>query len=209
MNPVSGQSADFNTLARLIAASRINKLQKQVAQTPIAQAAQGYMADVQPENPNQAFQAGQAAAYSPSPLALPHEAAGGLHALLGLATGISKFNPRRDAMMADDVKDMLPVIQRYMTNKENPNYFVNDLPKDESVMRQVAGSYIDNRFATKSPLDNVAQELLNRINVDRSQPSSMLDAFNEAKDYVNNQPKKVQSRKFESSTTNVPWPRKK
>lgn len=170
MNPVAGQSADFNSLARLIAASRINKLQNKVSQTPMAQAAQGYMSDFQPENPNQAFQLGQAASNSPTPVGAFPKIAKGMDGLMGLVAGIAKFNPKRSAMLGEDVQDLMPIIQRYMTNKQNPNYFVNEMPKDESVLRQVAGSYIDNKFATKSPLDHVAQELLNRINVERLRP---------------------------------------
>lgn len=170
MNPVADQSANFTPLARLIAASRIQKLQNKVGQTPIAQAAQGYMADVQPTNPNQAFQVGQAAAYSPSPMAFPKEAAFGLHGLAGLAAGIGKFNPKRSAMLSEDVKDLTPIIRRYMVNKNNLQYSIHQLPQDESILRQVAGNYIDNKFATKDPLENVAQELLNRINVERLRP---------------------------------------
>lgn len=212
MNPTAGQSADMNTLARMIAAARMQKLQNKVGNSPVGQAAQGYMADFQPENPNQAFQVGQAAANSPTPAGIIPKLGRGMEGLMGLAAGIAKFNPRKDAMLAEDVNEVMPVISRYMTSKQNPNYFMNELPKDESLLRQVAGAYIDNNFAAKDPLDNVAQELLNRINVDRSmgnKSSTMLESFNEARDYVNNKPKKTQSKYFDISNTNVPWPRKK
>jgi len=164
MNPVAGQSADFTPLARLIAAQRMQKAQNQVSQLPIAQAAQGYMADFQPENPNQHFQAGQAAAYSPTPLAAGPKMAHGADIMFGLAAKL--FNPKTDKMLTSDIKDLKPLIGRFLAHKGEPSYSINQLPKDESVLRQVAGNYIDDKFATKDPLENVAQELLNRLHVD-------------------------------------------
>lgn len=161
MNPVAGQSADFNQVARAIAAMRLQKLQNQVADSPVGQTAQGYLSDFQPTNPNEFFQAGQALANGPTPAALPAKG------FLALA---SAFNPRKSAMLAEDVKELLPIIRRFMTSKNDINYGINKLPQDESVLRQVAGAYIDDKFAAKDPLENVAQELLNRINVDRMKP---------------------------------------
>lgn len=91
----------------------------------------------------------------------------------GVLKGISKLSGTikalkgTDRMLTQDIVDASKAIQRYMDNSFDIKYMTSDGIKDERTIRGVAEFYIDKKFAQKGRLEEVAQELSNRIMIDR------------------------------------------
>lgn len=81
-----------------------------------------------------------------------------------IGKGIAKHRTR----MADgDIQSVKDTIFRMLDKKTNLDYAVNNKKADEVFLRQMAADYLDKGFAQKAKLDDVAQELMNRIRVDQ------------------------------------------
>lgn len=157
-------SAQLQTAIKILAGQKAVQGLRTVDNHPLMQAVKGYFDNYNPNNTNDYYQTGQAVANTPNPLGIAHEGIGGM-ALL--AAKVAQYNPKKEAMLADDLAELTPVVERYFSNKHNLHYHVSQMPSDEKMMRNLAHVYIDKGFAKSAPLDHVGQELINRINVDK------------------------------------------
>lgn len=81
-----------------------------------------------------------------------------------IGKGIAKHRTR---MAEGDIQSVKDTIFRMLDKKTDLNYAVNNKKADEQFLRQMAADYLDKGFAQKAKLDDVAQELMNRIRVDQ------------------------------------------
>ena len=78
----------------------------------------------------------------------------------------SNIAKHRTAMSEIDIRDTKKAIMNILTNKANADYSVRFRKKDETFLRQIAGDYLDKNFAKAAPIQDIAQELMNRMRVD-------------------------------------------
>jgi hypothetical protein len=111
---------------------------------------------------------GESLAFAPTPLmagSMALKGTGRAAQLFGNALkGARKYIP----MHTEDIQDLSPVLERYMT-KDDPMYYLTQRIADEKLIKDVAGHYIGKdilKMYEKAP-QNIAQELLNRLISDR------------------------------------------
>lgn len=86
--------------------------------------------------------------------------------LKGLKNISANVAKHRTAMAPGDVQSVKDVIAKMLNNRGRADYVVNQRPKDETFLRQIAADYLDKNFAKTAKLDDIAQELMNRVRVD-------------------------------------------
>lgn len=79
---------------------------------------------------------------------------------------VSKAVEFKNPMAEQDVKDTLKAVDNVFS--KDPQVAIEQGAKSETFLRQMAHDYIDPKFAAKAPIKDVANELVNRINVDKS-----------------------------------------
>lgn len=82
-------------------------------------------------------------------------------------------------MAAQDIEDSIQAIDRHVFKGSDINYATTQGIKDEQFMRQMAGDYINKQFGKTAPIEDVRQELLNRIRVDQNKPAIKLGLTSE------------------------------
>lgn len=76
-------------------------------------------------------------------------------------------------MHPDDINEGLQAINRRVFNSNDIKYAVNQMPDDEKTIMNLAKRYIG-KAVTRLDMNNISQELLNRIRVDQNQPQIAL-----------------------------------
>jgi len=129
----------------------------------------GFMADKPGTYTSGPESMGEAMAFAPTPLmagSMGLKMGGKAAGAFGRALqGARKYIP----MHSEDIADVSPALERYLT-QDDINYYLGQRGMDENLIKTLAGHYIGRDILSmhKDNPRNIAQELLNRVILDRS-----------------------------------------
>lgn len=92
----------------------------------------------------------------------------------GIREGVEKAIKAVPSLDKIDIQEGLKAITRFDDLRGNAKYVAGQGIEDERFIRELASDYIDPKFATEAPTENVAQELLNAIRVEQKKPTVTL-----------------------------------